>query len=128
MARPKSPALTEAELRLMEILWSRGSGTVADVVDALPPETDLAYSTVLTTLRILEEKGYLRHEKSGRAFVYEPVVEKTTAQRSALKHLLTRFFGNRPELLVQNLLEDEDLSASEIRRLKKMIAREDDRS
>lgn len=110
----------------MEILWERGSGTVADVVEALPPETDLAYSTVLTTLRILEEKGYLRHEKAGRAFVYEPVVEKTAAQRSALKHLLTRFFGNRPELLVQNLLEDEDLSSAEVRRLRKMIGRGDE--
>ena len=128
MARPKSPALTEAELRLMEILWDRGSGTVSDVVEALPPETDLAYSTVLTTLRILEDKGYLRHTKEGRAFVYEPVVEKATAQRSALKHLLTRFFGNRPELLVQNLLEDEELSAAEIRRLKQMIGREEKRS
>lgn len=121
MARPKSPALTEAELRLMEILWQRNSGTVADVVAALPAETDLAYSTVLTTLRILEEKGYLCHEKEGRAFVYRPVVEKTTAQRSALKHILSRFFGNRPDLLVQNLLEDEDLSEAEIRRLRQMI-------
>lgn len=105
----------------MEILWQRNSGTVADVVAALPAETDLAYSTVLTTLRILEEKGYLCHEKEGRAFVYRPVVEKTTAQRSALRHILSRFFGNRPDLLVQNLLEDEDLSEAEIRRLRQMI-------
>lgn len=125
MSRPKSPSLTEAELRLMEILWRHAPATVQEVVDALPAQTGLAYSTVLTTLRILEEKGYVRHEKQGRAFVYEPLVERTTAQRSALKHLVSRFFSNRPDLLVQNLLEDEDLSAAEIRRLKKLISQED---
>ena len=69
MARKTSPTLTEAELRLMNVLWTRGPSTVGDVVEALPAEVDLAYSTVLTTLRILEEKGYLRHAKEGRAFV-----------------------------------------------------------
>ena len=127
MARPKSTSLTSAELRLMEVLWQNGSATVAEVADALPPETDLAYSTVLTTLRILEEKGYLTHEKQGRAFVYSAAVERSTAQRSALTQLLARFFGGNPELLVQNLLDNEQLSNAELRRLKKLIAKQDGR-
>ena len=127
MARPKSISLTSAELRLMEVLWQKGSATVAEVADALPPETDLAYSTVLTTLRILEDKGYLTHEKQGRAFVYSAAVERSTAQRSALTQLLARFFGGNPELLVQNLLDNEELSNAEIRRLKKLIAKQDGR-
>ena len=81
MARPKSSSLTSAELRLMDILWAKGQATVSEVVDALPPDADLAYSTVLTTLRILEEKGYLTHLKQGRAFVYAAAVERATAQR-----------------------------------------------
>ncbi len=108
----------------MEVLWQKGPATVAEVADGLPPETDLAYSTVLTTLRILEEKGYLTHEKQGRAFVYSAAVERSTAQRSALAQLLARFFGGNPELLVQNLLDNEELSNAEIRRLKKLIAKQ----
>ena len=111
----------------MEVLWQNGSATVAEVADALPPETDLAYSTVLTTLRILEEKGYLTHEKQGRAFVYSAAVERSTAQHSALTQLLARFFGGNPELLVQNLLDNEELSNAELRRLKKLIAKQDGR-
>lgn len=127
MARPKSSSLTSAELRLMEVLWQKGPSTVADVADALPSQTGLAYSTVLTTLRILEEKGYLNHEKQGRAFVYSAAVERETAQRSALTQLLTRFFGGKPELLVQNLLDNEELSQAEIGRLKQLIAEQEGR-
>ena len=106
----------------MDILWLQGPSTVAEVVDALPPETDLAYSTVLTTLRILEDKGYLAHAKQGRAFIYEAVVARETARRSALTQLLARFFGGKPELLVQNLLDNEELTEAEMTRLKKMIS------
>ncbi len=111
----------------MDILWAKGQATVSEVVDALPPDADLAYSTVLTTLRILEEKGYLTHLKQGRAFVYAAAVERAAAQRSALTQLLDRFFGGQPELLVQNLLDNDELSKVEIRRLKKLIQREDAR-
>lgn len=106
----------------MDILWLQGPSTVAEVVDALPPETDLAYSTVLTTLRILEDKGYLAHSKQSRAFIYEAVVARETARRSALTQLLARFFGGKPELLVQNLLDNEELTEAEMTRLKKMIS------
>ncbi len=127
MARPKSSSLTSAELRLMDVLWLKGPSSVAEVADALPLETGLAYSTVLTTLRILEDKGYLKHEKQGRAFIYSAAVERETAQRSALTQLLTRFFGGKPELLVQNLLDNEELSEAEIHRLRELIAKQEGR-
>jgi predicted transcriptional regulator len=121
VARKKSPNLTEAELRLMEVLWSRGPSTVAEVVAALPGEPPVAYSTVLTTLRILENKGYLRHSKQSRAFVYEPVLNRTEARRNVLRYVLDRFFGNSPEALVLNLIEDREFSNAELARLKAMI-------
>ena len=105
----------------MEILWDRGVATVNEVADALPDEAPLAYSTVLTTMRILEKKGYIRHKKQGRAFVYEPVVDRGEASRSALRYLLNRFFRNSPELLVLNILEDEDIDPGELERLKSLI-------
>jgi predicted transcriptional regulator len=120
--RKKSPQLTEGELRLMDVVWEKGSATVGDVADALKQDPPLAYSTVLTTLRILENKGYLRHRKAGRAFVYEPAVDRQQARRGAIRHLLSRFFNNSPELLVTNLLRDEKITRKEISRLKKLIA------
>jgi predicted transcriptional regulator len=123
MARQKSPTLTEAELRLMEVLWERGNATVTEVADALPAAVPLAYSTVLTTLRILERKGYVRHIKEGRAFVYEAVVGRGEASRSAMRYVLSRFFRNSPELLVLNMLEDEQIDAQELERLKGLIER-----
>src|SRR5262245_5733669 len=121
MARRKSSHLTDAELRLMEVLWKKGSATVGEVVEALEAEPPLAYSTVLTTLRILENKGYLRHRKDGRAFVYKPVVRRDKAQESALKHLLTRFFEDSPELLMLNLLERKQITPEQLRRLRERI-------
>ena len=121
MARKKSATLTEAELRLMNVLWDHGASTVNDVLDALSTDPPLAYSTVLTTLRILEDKGYLKHKKDGRAFLYLPRVPREQAQRSALRLLLSRFFENSAEQLVLNILKHERLDAAELRRLKQMI-------
>ena len=123
MARKKSLNLTEAELRLMDVLWEKERATVAEVSEALPKQLGLAYNTVLTTLRILEDKGYVRHSKSkqGRAFIYRPVVSRESASRSALRSLLGRFFGNSAEALVLNLLEDEDLSEGERRRIQALL-------
>src|ERR1051326_7188151 len=98
----------------MDILWDRRTATVNEVAEALPGDAPLAYSTVLTTLRILERKGYIRHKKEGRAFVYEPVVDHGEASRSAVRHLLSRFFRNSPELLVLNILEDERIDGQEL--------------
>ena len=124
MARKKSPNLTEAELRLMDVVWEKGAVTVSEVTEALPKELGLAYNTVLTTLRILEEKGYLTHTKrdDARAFVYQPKVGRNEASRTAVRYLVSRFFRNSPELLVLNLLEDEELSDSELARIRAMVA------
>ncbi len=121
MPRKKSPTLTEAELRLMDILWDRGESTVADVVAAIPKRQALHYSTVLTTMRILEQKGYIAHRQEGRAFVYRPVVDRTDARRSAVKHLLSRFFDDSPELLVLNVIQEEHLDIAELERLRSLV-------
>jgi predicted transcriptional regulator len=122
LARKKSPNLTEGELRLMDVLWRKRQATVGDVVASLPDNPPLAYSTVLTTMRILETKGYLRHTKKGRAFVYEPLVAQHEASTKALRHLVSRFFGGSRELLVLNLLKEETIGRAELQRIKKMIA------
>lgn len=120
MARKKSSTLTDAELRLMEVIWQKRSASAADVLDALP-DADLAYTTVLNTLRLLETKGYLRHTKDGKAFIYHPLVDRREASRSAVQHLVSRFFGNSPGLLVSNLIKEEQLDKQDLRRLKKLI-------
>ena len=124
LPRKKSLNLTEAELRLMDIVWDKGTATVGEVAAALPGEPALAYNTVLTTLRILEQKGYVRHTKprEGRAFVYRAVVGRKQASRNALRHLIRRFFANSPELLVLNLLDDGDLSQQELRNIRNLLA------
>jgi predicted transcriptional regulator len=121
LGRKKSLNLTEGELPLMQVLWENGRATVGDVVASLSADPPLAYSTVLTTLRILEAKGYVRHTKEGRAFVYEPVVVQEEASRKALNSLVNRFFGGSCELLVVNLLKEETIGHAELRRIKKMI-------
>jgi len=124
LPRKKSLNLTEAELRLMDIVWDKGTATVGEVAAALPGEPGLAYNTVLTTLRILEQKGYVRHTKprEGRAFVYRAVVGRKQASRNAVRHLIRRFFANSPELLVLNLLDDGDLSQEELRNIRNLLA------
>ena len=121
MARKKSLTLTEAELPLMNVLWTRGESSVSDVLEALPANPPPAYSTVLTTLRILEDKGYVKHKKDGRAFLYLPKVPREQAQQSALRQLISRFFENSAEQLLLNVLKNEKLSAAELERLRRMI-------
>ncbi len=123
MPRPKSVTLTTAELRLMEVLWKLGKSTVSEVADVLAEQRDkLAYSSVLTTMRILEQKGYVKHEQSGRAFVYEPRVKRQEAQRSALGHLLERLFEGDPKLLMQNLVDTGELTDDDRAALRKLLA------
>lgn len=124
MPRKKSLVLTEAELRVMNIVWDKGKTTVGEVAAALPGEPGLAYNTVLTTLRILEQKGYVRHTtpREGRAFVYRAVVDRKQASRNAVRHVVRRFFANSPELLVLNLLDDGDLSEQELRNIRSLLA------
>ena len=118
----KSITLTEAELRLMKLLWARGESVVSELVAAMPEGETLAYNSVLTTIRILEQKGYVRHRQEGRAFVYSPCVEEHEAGRSEIRHMMQRFFGNSPERLLLSLLADEEIDPEELRRLKAAIA------
>src|SRR5258708_34696102 len=124
LARKKSLNLTEAELRLMDIVWDKGAVTVGEVAAALPSVPGLVYQPILTTLRILEQKGYVRHTKrrEGRAFVYRAVVGRKQASRNALRHLVRGFFANSPELLVLNLLDDGDLSQRELQNIRNLLA------
>jgi BlaI family transcriptional regulator, penicillinase repressor len=117
----KSETLTEAELRLMDVLWQKGSATVQQVLEALPNKPTLAYNSVLTTIRILEKKCYVKHVKDGRAHLYTPSVERQDATRSEIRHLVQRFFKNSHELLVLNILEDKNIDAEELKRLRKML-------
>jgi BlaI family transcriptional regulator, penicillinase repressor len=120
----KSTTLTEAELRLMDVFWQKKSATVQQVLDALPKKPALAYNSVLTTIRILEAKGYLRHEKDGRAHVYSPLVQRKEASRQEVRRLVSRFFGNSHEQLLLNVIEDE-LDAKELRRLRQLLGGRD---
>lgn len=122
MPRKKALILTDHELRLMSVLWSKPRATVADVVEMLPPPP-LAYSTVLTTLRTLEQKGYVKHVEDGRAFVYRPIVAREDAAKSAMHHVLDRFFGSSPGALALALLDDARLSDADTARIKRMLTR-----
>jgi predicted transcriptional regulator len=121
MARRRSPTLTDGEARLMGVLWQKQKATVAEVVAALRSRKAPTYSTVQTMLRILESKGYVAHEKTGRAFLYRPLVDQREARRSALSHLVSRLFDGSPSLLVRNVLEDEHIDPAELERLRKLI-------
>ena len=121
MARKRSPTLTDAESRVMSVLWQRETATVGDVVAVLTQEPGSDLQPVQTILRILETKGYVTHEKVARAFVYRPAVDERQARQRALKHLVARLFNGSPSLLVLNVLEDEAIDRTELRRLKKLI-------
>ncbi len=121
MPPTKSATLTEAELRLMDVLWQQGPSTVQQVLEALPGKSPLAYNSVLTTIRILEKKGYVRHIKDGRAYIYRALVEREEASRSEIRHLAHRFFQNSHEMLVLNILEERGVDAEELNRLRQLL-------
>jgi predicted transcriptional regulator len=121
LARNPSATLTEAELRIMNVLWEKGSATVHEVLQSLPAEPSLAYNSVLTIIRILEKKGYARHVKDKRAHVYSACVEREAATRSEVRRLVSRFFGNSHEMLVLNILEDQSIVAEELSRLRFLL-------
>src|SRR5271163_2255522 len=122
MPPKKSITLTEAELRLMKILWQRGESAVGELVAAMPDGAALAYNSVLTTIRILEQKGYVRHRQEGRAFIYRACVGEHEASKTEVRHMMQRFFGNSREKLLLSLLGDEEVTTEELRRLKEAIA------
>ena len=110
---------TDRELDIMAVLWDLESATVTEVRDAL--HDDLAYTTVLTILRTLEEKGYVTHDEEGRAHRYRPLVEKAAAEKSALGRLVKKLFKGSPELLLTQLVADRKLSAADLKRMRKLI-------
>jgi predicted transcriptional regulator len=122
MPPKRSITLTQAELRLMKVLWNRGESTVSDMVTATSSDGELAYTSVLTTIRILENKGYVSHRQEGRAFLYNTAVGEVEASRSEVRHVLQRFFGNSRERLLLSLLGDDEISPDELKRLKEAIA------
>jgi len=106
----------------MRVLWTRGESTVADMVAATADEGPLAYTSVLTTVRVLESKGYVTHRQDGRAFLYNSSIGEQEASRSEVRHVLQRFFGNSREKLLLSLLDDDDIAPEELKRLKEAIA------
>lgn len=112
-------AFTDRELDVMAVLWELGGATVAEVRERLPDE--LAYTTVLTVLRILEEKGYVEHEEVGKAYRYRPKVGREAAERSAVRRLVRKLFRGSPELLLTQLVSDRSLKEEELRRLRALL-------
>lgn len=121
MARKKSITFTEGEHRIMEVLWQLGSATVAQVAEKLDGKNGSAYTTVLTMMRIMRDKGYLDCRKDGRAHVFTPRVNRDAAARTAVRQLLKRFFSGSPGELVLSFLRDEDLSPEELNEIKRQI-------
>ena len=121
MPPKQSATLTEAELRIMDVLWRKGTGTVQQVLDWLP--FTLAYNSVLTTIRTLEKKGHVKHVKDGRAHVYEPIIGRQEATRSEIRYLVGRFFRNSHDALVLNILQDEAIDADKLKGLREMLER-----
>jgi predicted transcriptional regulator len=107
----------------MDVLWLKGLGTVQLILDSLTQKPALAYNSVLTTIRVLERKGYVKHSKDGRAHVYVPLVGRKEATRSEIRHLVGRFFRNSHEQLVLNILEERGIEAEELDRLREMLER-----
>ena len=124
MPRKRTLTLTNAEHRIMEVIWAQGSATVADVVEAL--EDKDAYTTILTLMRILKVKGYLSSRKEGRAFVFVPKVDRNTVARKAVHQLLSKFFAGSPSELVLAFLREEELTPEELEVIKQKIMDSED--
>ncbi len=118
MPKPRSDVLTEAEQRVMRVLWERGEASVREVTDELEATYPVAYNTVLTILRILTDKDYVRPRQDGRAFIYKPRVTRAEARSRALRKVVSTFFEGSPTELAQHLIRTQSLSAKELQALK----------
>ncbi len=107
----------------MNVLWEKGSATIHEVLQFLPPKPALAYNTVLTIVRILEMKGYVRHVKDKRAHVFMPKIDRKDATRFEVRHLVSRFFGDSHERLLLNILEEGDIDVEELARVRQLLER-----
>lgn len=113
--------LTEVELELMGILWRLGEGSVNDVLSLLPEGRDLAYTSVSTVLRILEQKNIIGSRKEGRGHIYVPLLTKEKYEEASLHHLVTKVFEGTPSSLVRRLLETENLSEEELKSIRSLL-------
>lgn len=121
MARPQSTSLTDAEQRVMAILWKRGEASVQEVTDALRSRHALAYTTVLSTLRIMVDKGYVRFRKEGRAHIFQPLVTQASVRTSALRSIVKSLFDGSPRKLAQHLIDDEKLTLADVENLRRQL-------
>lgn len=125
MARPrrtKRPKLlTAVELELMTVLWKRGEATVREVLESLPPQRNLAYTSVSTVLRILKQKQLVQCRKDGRVHVYRPAVSKETYEARSVKHLVEKVFDGAPSAMVIRLLDEDELSRAELEQVRRRL-------
>src|SRR5579863_780651 len=121
--RPRSSTLTGQELELMKIIWRRESATVRDVYEELLERRKIAYTTVMTTLKTLEQKGYLRASLQDRAYVYQPTKPKNQVIKGMVREFVDRVFNGSAEPLVVHLLEDKQLSESDLREISRMMGK-----
>jgi predicted transcriptional regulator len=120
--------LTDTELELMTIIWSLGEGTVHQVIEKLPKGRDLAYTSVSTIMRILEEKGVLKARKEGRGHIYSPAVSKSDYESRTVQHMVTNVFSGTPSALVKQLLNSVDISAEELKEIKALLSKRGERA
>ena len=121
MARKKSQQLTDAEREIMQLLWQQGEMSVKDIAAALSEVRPTAYTTAQTMCKILAEKGYAGFRKEGRAFLYSAKISEEEVQKSVFSSLLSKFFGNSPELLAQHLIEETDIQLKDLESLQDRI-------
>ena len=121
--RPRSTTLTGQELELMKIVWRRGSATVRDVYEELLERRKIAYTTVMTALKTLEQKGYLRATQQDRAYVYEPTKAKNQVIKGMVREFVDRVFNGAAEPLVVHLIEDKQLSEADLREISRMVGK-----
>jgi len=117
--------LTATELEMMNVLWRIGAASVHQVIEALLPHRQLAYTSVSTMVRILEQKGYVRSRKEGRGHLYEPAIEKEAYQVASLQHLVSNVFDGTPTLLVQRLVDSEQLDAEALDQIRRALKKKD---
>ena len=119
--RPKSPTLTEQELEIMKVVWGRGEATVRDVYETLLERRKIAYTTVMTMMKILEQKKYLRKSQDDRAYVYRPAKPKKQVIQGMVREFVDRVFNGSAEPLLVHLMEDQKLSGKDLEEISRMI-------
>ncbi len=123
MKKKKSELLTEVELEFMNELWALGEGTVRDVLERLPEDRNLAYTSGATILRILEQKGFVTSRKDGKSHVFKPELAKDAYQTRSLKHLSVKLFDDTPASLVAALVNDEELTEEALGQIRALVDR-----